>query len=218
MAHHTSNPIFERLTQALEATIPGAARPFGGGNLPAPAGTEDESALRDWILRNHGRYGLDPLWILTGIGQPPRLLEAGSPPLAPVFAMSPIDPQTGRWRPLVRERIALAPSILSPTRLVVRMDDRGMEPRIRQGAYLVVDSGDVRIPEKSADGENQARTAPIFAVDVIGEGLVVRLVQHEARRSRLLLTGLDPAFPTLFLPVETETRVLGRVVWVAQTL
>jgi hypothetical protein len=214
MGHGTRHPILQRLTQALDAAIPGSSR----ADLPGQVETDDEAALRDWVLRHHGQYGLDPIWILTGIGQPPLAGNRAATGVAPVFAMSPIDPQTGRWRPMVVERIALAPSILSPTRFVVRMDARTMEPRIRQGAYLVVDTEQVGIPEKSGSCPDRTDQARIFAVDLAGEGLVVRLVQREMRLGRLELTGLVPAVPPQFVSPESEIRVVGRVVWVAQTL
>ena len=60
MGNNTSNPIRLRLFQALEA-IP-AIEPVRDARHDLAA-MPDEPALRDWILRNHKRLGLDPVWL-----------------------------------------------------------------------------------------------------------------------------------------------------------
>ena len=68
-----------------------------------------------------------------------------------------------------------------------------------------------------------AETAPgqgdLFAVDLVGEGLVIRLARRDVQTDSLRLTALAPTTPPLRLPLaETGHRLLGRVVWVAQLL
>lgn len=216
MGHQTSHPIRQRLTQALDAILGSkAVFPFFSD---LPVATADENALRDWVLRHHVRYGLDPAWILTGSGQAPFPQQDNLPPSVPVFSMTSIDQRTGRWSPLIRERIVLPPSLLSPSRFVVRQEDRSMEPRLRLGAYLVVETEHVTVPVRQA-----AETAPgqgdLFAVDLVGEGLVIRLARRDVQTDSLRLTALAPTTPPLRLPLaETGHRLLGRVVWVAQLL
>lgn len=213
MGNNTSNPIRLRLFQALEA-IP-AAEP-ARHDLAA---LTDEPALRDWILRNHKRLGLDPVWLLTGVEQPGRPATSDESLDVPVFSAVAVDSRTGHWRPLVRERIRLPASLVCPGRFVIRMETRAMEPRLRLGAYLVVDEGQTAPPLLVVDQEPaQAAQNPIFAVDVPGEGLVVRLACLDDRRQRLVLTGLDPSSPPYCLPRQADYRVVGRVIWVAQTL
>jgi hypothetical protein len=216
MGHNAPNPLFDRLAQALKAAIPAPVRPFGSASLAPPDCRPDDVSVRDWVLRHHGQYGLDPVWILTGQGQPPGTAPRTAVPVTPVFAMPPIDPRTGHWQPLPVGSINLPPSVLTPSRFVVRMDNRAMEPRIRPGAYLVVETAAVEIPGTPTRADGEAR---LFAVDVPGEGLLVRMVHDDVGLGRLVLTSLDRNYPPLFLPrIADNPPVIGRVVWVAQAL
>ena len=67
--------------------------------------------------------------------------------------MSCVNPGTGRWQRREIERIALSAAILAPGRFVSRMEERCLEPRIVQGAYMVIDTEDDSVPE---DRESQA--------------------------------------------------------------
>lgn len=136
--------------------------------------------------------------------------------------MASIHPRTGRWRLAEVERIALAPSLLSPTRFVTRMDSRALEPRIRLGAYLIVDTAQELVPATSVAPTTAmppTEEASVFAVDLHGEGLVVRLARYVSALNRLELLALERKAPTLVVPGDDpDCRVVGRVVWVAQDL
>lgn len=93
MGPNARHSIFDRLTQALQAAFPAPVRPFGLDVLAQC----DEAALRDWVLRHHGQYAIDPVWVLTGHGHPPDPTPRDATAPTPVFAMSPIDPRTGDW-------------------------------------------------------------------------------------------------------------------------
>ena len=80
MGHDTHLPILERLTRTLQAVVPGVGRPGGTVFLPLLDDSWDEKALREWVLRHHGQYGLDPVWFLTGIGRPPADIRATTDP------------------------------------------------------------------------------------------------------------------------------------------
>jgi len=201
--------IIERLARALTAHGAHAAAKRLAWAHPLLA-QGDGAALRSLALRHCREYALDADWVLLGRGRPEN--DAPLPELTPVYAMSSVNPDTGRWQRREIERIALSPDILSPGRFVSRMEERCLEPRIFQGAYLVIDTGDGSVPE---DRESQAA----FALDMRGEGLVVRLARRDRTVDRLELFGLTPDCPPLFTPPDNpETRVLGRVVWVAQPL
>lgn len=210
MESQNKHPVFVRLGQALQAI--GAHHAARRLELAQSLFEKrDDTGIRSLALRHCREYGLDATWILQGQGQGPD--SAGLPPdLTPVFAMTSVHPRTGRWRLEEVERIALSPEILSPTRFVTRMDSRALEPRLRLGAYLVVDTALDRIPGK--DDPDAA-----LAVDVRGEGLVVRMARYDRRSNMLELAALDRTLPPLVVPCgEPESRVVGRVVWVAQAL
>ncbi|MHC1710784.1 MAG: helix-turn-helix transcriptional regulator [Solidesulfovibrio sp.] len=211
VVHH---PILVRLERALLAI--GASHAARRLELLTPAlQSQDNKQLESMALRHCREYGLDSVWILTGHGEAGGVhpfSSGGVSELTPVFAMTSVYPQSGRWRLKEIERIPLAPELLSPTRFVTRMDGRCLEPRIRHGAYLVVDTARGQVPEGS-----DASTP--FAVDVQGEGLVVRLARYERSANRLELTGVEPNVPPFVVPCGApDSRVVGQVVWVAQSL
>jgi hypothetical protein len=199
--------IIKCLGQALSAQgAHDAARRLAG--VQPLLQSHDEDALRSLALRHCREYALDAAWVLRGQGNPP----CSPPVLTPVFAMTRIHPVTGRWQLQEIERIALAPAILSPSRFVTRMDGTGLEPRIRHGAYLVVDTREDRVPD-SPD------TQMLFAVSMRGEGLVVRLARWDGPAGRMVLSDLRAQSLPFFVPGDgTESQVVGRVVWVAQPL
>ncbi|MHC1789082.1 S24 family peptidase [Solidesulfovibrio sp.] len=209
MTQDSGSAIVLRLAQALTARgAHDAARQLACAHPPID--TANEAEVRSLALQHCREHALDPDWVLLGLGRPEN-----PPPkaeLTPVFAMNSVHPTTGRWQWREIERIALSPTILSPGRFVSRMEQRCLEPHIRHGAYLVIDTTRSRVPE---DREKQEA----FAVDVRDEGLVVRLTWLERSAGRLVLEGLAPSFPPLYAPWKSpECRVVGRVAWVAQPL
>ena len=172
---------------------------------------DEDRAVQTLAIQLCREYGINPNWVLHDDQDAP-LRSCPPPEWTPVFAMGSVHPKTGCWRFETVEHIALASHLLSPSRFVTRMDSRSLEPRIRQGAYLVVDTAQDQVPEKPAPG------IP-FAIDVQGEGLVVRMTRYERQADSLELTGIEPGTPAVFVPcAASDSRVVGRVVWVAQAL
>jgi hypothetical protein len=134
------------------------------------------------------------------------------PVLTPVFAMSPIDPRTGRWRIEEIERIALPSQVAASSRFVARMEESVMEPQVRQGAYLVIDMAQDRLPE-----EGSARA--LYAVSLRGEGLVVRLAHWDVPGRRMVLSDLRPGGLPLYVAADSpDSALIGRVAYIAQPL
>lgn len=217
MGRKIRHPILERLTQALEAK----GHCLASRHLEMACALidgQDEACLRALALEHCRRYGLDLRRILQGHETPQG--AAGAPGYTPVFSMASIHPRTGRWRLAEIERIPFPPALLSPSRFVTRMDSRALEPFIRLGAYLVVDmSREIVTVAPAADPDTPSGNAPVFAVEVPGEGLVVRLAFYDAGCDRLELQAVAPQAPPLAVPgQEPGCRVVGRVVWMAQEL
>lgn len=214
MDRNANERILARLERALEeGGAEDAVRRLG---LLAPAlRAGDDERLRSLVLRHCREYGLDAAAILNGDDASPASPQQAFPSafdLTPVFAMGSVDPRNGSWRLREIERIALAPALLSPARFVTRMESRALEPRIRLGAYLVIDTAEVGLPEDDA-------TPSAFAVALRDEGLLVRLAQRDKEGNRLLLKGLAADVPSIAVPCGSpDYRVVGRVVWVAQPL
>ncbi|WP_300160614.1 S24 family peptidase [Solidesulfovibrio sp.] len=167
-------------------------------------------------MRHCREYGIDPRIILGEdvlSHTPARIV------MMPVFAMDVVHPRTGRWGLREIERIALLSRLLGPTRFLTRMEGRALEPRIRHGAYLMVDTAQDLPPAKSPDDASADEAGVPFALDIPGEGLVVRLTRYIDGRDSFELAALDRAVPTFVVPRgEDGCRIVGRVVWVAQEL
>lgn len=130
----------------------------------------------------------------------------------PVFAMDATDAQTGRWRIRETERIALPADLVSPARFVVRMKDDALEPQVRRGAYLLIDtSGNHVPPPGGCEG--------LYAVSWPGHGLLIRPISFDASRRRLALADKRPARTPFRLNADgPDEHVVGRVVWIIQPL
>lgn len=219
MGHETRHPIRKRLTQALTATLECLSREAACLPTSNADARTDERQLREWVLRHHAQYGLDPIWILTGVGPTPPTRGQQDVSLRPVFAMTSIDPHTGAWRPDVVDRIALGPELIHAGQFVVRMEDRSMEPNIHQGAYLIVDPQQTRLPDCPPRPETSHVQGRIFAVEMPGQGLVARIVQVEQPSKRIVLSALATGDQPHVLPPEHAHRLVkGRVIRIAQPL
>lgn len=177
----------------------------------------DDAALNSLAMRHCREFDLDPAWILHGQGEDASVQTPVA--WAPVFAMSATHPRTGRWQLREIERIALAPSILSPSRFVTRMDSPALEPCIHKGAYLVVDTAqDTIAPANAAPQTTEASTAP-FAMDIQGQGLVVRMLPYRCSPPQAQPAAGDAEKAgTARVRDGEHARIVGRVVWVAQSL
>ena len=219
MEQEARNAVLTRLKAALLVKEATGAADLLDRMTDALLSEDDDDGLRAMVQRHCRQYDLDAAWILQGgaCDVPPDCPAA----LTPVFAMAATHPRTGRWQLHEIERIALVPRILGPGRFVVRMDSPALEPRIRKGAYLVVDTTQDALPAKNADTpeSGDSPTAP-FAMDIRGKGLVVRMLPDVRSPGRIDPDAPDAAKCRACAIVGDvgHARIVGRVVWVAQEL
>lgn len=125
-----------------------------------------------------------------------------------VHAMDHLDPKTRKWTQKPIESIEISENLNRPALLVVRMEDAGMEPVIRRQAYVGLDRDDVTV-----------RSGEIYALDIPGEGLVIKRVERGSDGERLRLVSASPRHAERSLPLGGPGyAVIGRVVWVIQDL
>ena len=176
-----------------------------------------------WLLALYRGFGLEPDWILYGQHPVTRreyhdpssggVRESSGTYAAPpvrisVFAMDRTDPATGRWLREKLETIPLIEALARPALIVVKMDNASMEPAIRRNAYIGLDSDDTRL-----------RSGEIYALDLPGEGLVIRRVVRNLERKRLLLLADNPTHHELDLPLDDPGIVpVGKAVWIIQEI
>lgn len=175
-----------------------------------------------WLVTLYRACGLEPDWVLFGQepatrfadgATPTGVRESGAayaaiPGRATVYTMTRTDPQSGTWLKEPLESIPLPESLLRPGLLVVRMDNTSMDPGIRRNAYVGIDSGN-----------NPMRSGEIYALDMPGEGLVIKRVVRDLENKRLLLVADNPAHQTQSLPLDDPgVGVVGKAIWVIQEI
>lgn len=125
-----------------------------------------------------------------------------------VHAMNHLDPQTRVWAPKVLESIEISENLDRPALFVVRMEDAGMEPVIRRQAYVGLDRDDVTV-----------RSGEIYALDIAGEGLIIKRLERDRDGQRLRLVSESPRHAERSLALDGPYyEIIGRVVWVIQDL
>ena len=83
-----------------------------------------------------------------------------------------------------------------------------MEPLIRRGGYIGLDTEKTRI-----------RSGEAYGIYVPHEGLVLKRVYFDADNNRFILRSENPEHPEQTIPAKNaEDKVLGRVVWLLQEL
>lgn len=175
-----------------------------------------------WLVTLYRSCGLEPDWVLygqepasrrEGVTIPPGVREsalsyASNPLRVTVYAMARTDPQTGAWRRDPLESIPLPEPLARPNLLVVKMDNTSMEPIIRRGAYVGIDCDDIHL-----------RSGEIHAMDIPGDGLVIRRVVRDLENKRLSLVGNNPDLQPQHLPLEEPgITPIGKPVWIIQEI
>lgn len=184
-----------------------------------------QSIPADWIMKLFEQFGLNPDWLkqgtgpmylrtdqgylpvdgpLKGLSEEPAVYgsAAAKSQIVPVFSTADEE-----GAPAVA-RLNVPQSFVMPGLLVLRVDFAGMEPFIRKGAYLGVNTEEKRV----SSGE-------LYALRLPYEGLTVKRVFVDAQNEGLLLRSEDPAHPELKLPFKGhEKKVVGRVGWMLQML
>lgn len=174
-----------------------------------------------WLVTLYRTFGLEPDWLLYG--QDPISRSEGNIPLGVretvggyatpptrtlVYAMARTDPQTNRWVREGLESIPLLEFMTRPNLLVVKMDNTSMEPLIRRNAYVGIDCDDSRL-----------RSGEIYALDIPGEGLVIKRVVRDLGKKRLALLAENPTHLEQYLPLENPgITTIGKTVWIIQEI
>ncbi len=170
-----------------------------------------------WILALCVDGGWNPRWLMSG--EPPRrLVVAGADPeadgrddpdglkIVPVVSAELKRDKKRGWHGKELGRICIPGSYDCAGLLVVECGDAGLEPYVRRGAYVGIETGRMNV----ADGD-------IYGVFLPGAGLVFRRVFLDIGQEALLLRGENKNQPPLSLPLaKKETQLVGRVAWTLQ--
>lgn len=175
-----------------------------------------------WLVTLYRACGLEPDWVLYGQEPSTRFADgtaaagvreptaayAAMPNRATVYAMTRTDQESGAWVRDPLESIPLPDVLARANLVVVRMDNTSMDPGIRRNAYVGIDCTD-----------NPVRSGEIYALDMPGEGLVIKRLVRDLENKRLLLLADNPTHQPQSLPLDNPgVAVVGKAVWVIQEI
>lgn len=187
------------------------------------------SVPADWFMKLFEQFGLSPDWLKKGDGPMYLRTEQG---YLPVDAPSSLREDVSRYNNSDSKnaivtvystqglpegpdapgqslgKLNIPQSFAEPGLLVVRIDITSMEPSIRKGAYVGIDTNQRHV----ASGE-------LYGVNLPYEGLVLKRAYIDMQNQNLALRSENPAHPEVFLPLEGhEAHIVGRVAWILQRM
>lgn len=192
------------------------------GSLPS------QKTLANWVQE----YGLNAHWLLTGEG--PMLKSSQgwsirrlndkhvSDPacivgpddetpvgrVVPVHSSAAAGPALERWEAEPIAHVCIPLTYYRESILIVQIEGRSMEPELRSGAFVGLDTDqrDLVAGEK-------------FGVRIPYEGLTVKRVFVDQQTKELILRSINPEHPEIRVPLdERDGFIVGRAVWVMQGL
>lgn len=185
------------------------------------------SVPSDWYLKLYRSHGLNPDWLAEGTE--PQFLKPGMADasqrlssmretttgygktssrsrVVSVSSMSGRRDESGGWSPDYISQLAIPEIFHKPSIVVVHVDTSAMEPVVRKGAYVGLDTDQTRL-----------RSGEIYGLHVPHEGLVLRRLFFDADNDRFLLRSEHPDHPEQSLEADrADEQVVGRLVWVLQ--
>lgn len=191
------------------------------------------SVPSDWYMKLFEKFGLNPDWLKKASGPMYLRTDHGYEPVdAPaagyvledparygdpdakstvvtVHAMDcPFEEGTEPQQLKAIAKLSVPQSYAGSTIQILRVDTAGMEPFIRKGAYVGVDTAQQNV----SSGE-------LYGVYVPYEGVALKRVFLDASNDRFILRSENLSHPEIYLPFGKHVgRILGRVVWVLQRL
>ncbi len=186
------------------------------------------SVPADWCMKLFERFGLNPDWLKKGIGPMYLRTEMGYAPVEATAALNTYedvalysDPDAKseivsvysmqHWPdadanptagPKIVGKLSVPLSFATPGTKVFQLDSTGMEPLIRKGAFVGVDTT-----------QKLAVSGELYAVRLPYEGLVIKRV-FLGPGGDVALRAENPQHPELTLAADKINDALtGRVVW-----
>lgn len=177
-------------------------------------------------------FGLNAHWLLTGEG--PMLKSSNEwqirrlSPHAPADSACVLGPDDDipvgqvvpvhaaaagglaqeRWEPEAICHVCIPLTYYRESILIVQIEGRSMEPEIRSGAFVGLDTN-----------QRELVTGEKFGVRVPYEGLTVKRIFIDPKAKELVLRSINPEHPEMRVPLdERDGLIVGRAVWVMQGL
>ncbi|MHC1701817.1 MAG: XRE family transcriptional regulator [Humidesulfovibrio sp.] len=173
--------------------------------------------------------GLSPAWLLLEEGEPEDMLTirrlASNAPhdpacivgpddttpvgqVVPVHAMAAAGPALDRWEPVPICHVCIPLTYYRESVLIVQIEGRSMEPEIKSGAFVGLDTAQLDL----VPGER-------YGVRIPYEGLTVKRVFIDPKAKELVLRSINPEHPEMRVDLDDrDGLIVGRAVWVMQGL
>lgn len=173
--------------------------------------------------------GLSAEWLLLGSGKTEsdmsiRRLGPGSPTdaacvvgpddatpigrVVPVHTAAAGGPAMERWEPEAICQVCIPLTYYRESILIVQIEGRSMEPEIRSGAFVGLDTD-----------QRDLVTGEKYGVRVPYEGLTVKRIFVDPKARELVLRSINPEHPEMRVPLDDrDGLIVGRAVWVMQGL
>ena len=181
------------------------------------------SVPSDWCMKLFVRFGLSPDWIMKGTGPMFLRTDEGYAPVDPelplkayegaalysdpnaksdvVSVYSMLDWSSGGGK--VSGKLSMPHSFVQPSVTVFQLDSTDMEPLIRKGAYIGVDTAQ----KKVVSGE-------LYALGMSYGSVAVRRVFPGSQGEEATLRAENPQHPEAVLSHDVlGDAIIGRVVW-----
>ncbi len=185
----------------------------------------------DWCLKLFDRFGLNPDWIKKGTEPMYLRTETGYAPVDPelpmttmedaslysdpnaknvvlsVFSMQPARETAGQEPEKIgfklMGKLSVPLSLAGEGIQVFQLDSTSMEPHLRKGAHVGVDTT-----------QKQVVSGELYAVHLPYEGIGIKRVFPDIAKDLAILRAENPQHPEITLPLEALGHaILGRVVW-----
>lgn len=192
------------------------------------------SVPAEWYMKLFESFGLSPDWLKKGTGpmylrtdqgytpvdapaedaNGRRLFESTSQYSEPdaknvvVTVYSPLEPYDPEKPAPSVGKLNIPMSFAHQGLYVVRVEASSMEPGIRRGAYVSLDTTQKTV----VSGE-------LYGVNLPYEGVVLKRVYLDAPNNCYILRSENPAHPETTVPIDgTGTFIVGRVAWLLQKM
>lgn len=191
------------------------------------------SVPADWYMKLFESFGLSPDWLKKGTGPMFLRTDQGYSPVdAPaenmggrrlyesavqysepdaknvvVAVYSPLESYNAEQTAPSVGKLNIPMSFAMPGLYVVRVEASSMEPGIRRGAYVGLDTTQQTV----VSGE-------LYGVNLPYEGVAIKRVYLDAPNNCYIMRSENPAHPEITMPIDGKGAIVGRVAWLLQKM
>jgi phage repressor protein C with HTH and peptisase S24 domain len=192
------------------------------------------SVPAEWYMKLFESFGLSPDWLKKGAGPMFLRTDQGYAPVdgpseggtrgmfknsgqysepdaestvVPVY--SPLEAYNAEAPAHSAGRLNIPTSFAHPGLYVIRVEASSMEPGIRRGAYVSLDTT-----------QRAVISGDLYGVNLAYEGVAIKRVYLDAPNSRCILRSENPSHPEMTIPIDSggQSFIVGRVAWVLQKM